>query len=247
MHQRVCQHLASVSLQLGDAASAQLYQESAARALPDLAWPDPLLAEILELEVGRQPRMARAEKAEAAGRFDEAAQLLRELVAKAPTPANQVILGIMLVRAKRYAEAEPVLETTLRLEPANLQAHYYLAVSRFFRAEKLPPDSNDAKELYRQTVESADKVVELKADHAYGYVFRGQALRRLGRKAEGLAELRRAAQIRGEMADVHRQLAKALIEDGAIEEGTRSLETVLRLEPGDAGSRALLEKHRRPE
>jgi len=76
--------LAAISQRLGDQAAAEDFRRQADHLPKDLDWPDPFVAEYLKRAVTKRERYRLSEQLEAAGRFAEAAAVLRPLAAAYP-------------------------------------------------------------------------------------------------------------------------------------------------------------------
>lgn len=129
-----------------------------------------------------------------AGKPEEAAAHLEVAVAKSPTPANRLALGVTYLRLKQLDKAVPLLEQAAAAEPSNVElrmtygralrdARRYLdAAKQFYRATQLKPDSREAwsefaamlilTENYPQALAALDKTAALGGETAAHHYFR---------------------------------------------------------------------------
>jgi len=128
------------------------------------------------------------------GKPEEAAANLEAAVAKSPTPANRLALGVTYLRLKQLDKALPLLEQAAAAEPSNVElrmtygralrdARRYLdAAKQFYRATQLKPDSKEAwsefaamlilTENYPQALAALDKTAALGGETAAHHYFR---------------------------------------------------------------------------
>jgi tetratricopeptide (TPR) repeat protein len=129
-----------------------------------------------------------------AGKPEEAAAHLEVAVAKSPTPANRLALGVTYLRLKQLDKAVPLLEQASGAEPSNIElrmtygralrdARRYLdAAKQFYRVTQLKPDSREAwsefaamlilTENYPQALAALDKTAALGGETAAHHYFR---------------------------------------------------------------------------
>jgi tetratricopeptide (TPR) repeat protein len=239
--------LAVLALADGDAASARMYQKRAADLPPDLAWPDPLVAEMHKYAAGRQSRFLEAEGLEAQGRLPEAVALLKQIAAESPDARSYLALGLGLGKLGVYDEAESVLRGVIRMDPQNLQAHHHLGTVLLLAGEQQLQRSGSrerAMALFQQAVDAQDQALAIQRDHGMAQLMRGRALGYLGRSAEAIRALREAALSRPEFADTHLYLGEALAEAGQLDEAIAHLQDAVRLAaPDDSRPRDALAKY----
>src|SRR5262249_1698937 len=125
--QRACARLAVVCSRLGDKEAAAQFSERAAALPPDSRWVDPYLAECLQLGVDKSNVFQRVEQLEAQGRFQDAIDLLEQMIARSPDARAYVGLGRNLIQRGDAERAERAFLSALHLAPDNVRAHYQLA------------------------------------------------------------------------------------------------------------------------
>ena len=120
-----------------EAAEAATRLENKAAELPDdPPWPDPLLDEIVELQVGIRGLDRRIGHLEFEHRYADAAELYQDQLAVNPTARNYIGAGVNLCRLRDYDQAMKLLREAVRIEPDSAQAQYTLALAVFARAER---------------------------------------------------------------------------------------------------------------
>jgi tetratricopeptide (TPR) repeat protein len=219
---KACAQIAAVYRRLDQEKAAAEFSRRADRLPPDLLWADPYVSEYHKLEKGRQSRFLRVEELEAKGRNKEVIPILRAMAEEHPDDRSYVALGINLAQTGDLEEAEKILRKAIRLAPDKVQAHYFLSVTLYNQAERLGKESParraKARALFRDAAASALKATKLKPDHGYAYIYRGLALKQLGRRAEALKCLRTALRCRPEYVDAHFYLGEVLAEEGQLDE-----------------------------
>jgi len=228
--QKALSALASIARRKGDAALAGEYSRRADALPPDQSWPDPFFEELVPFTVGQQSLFIQAEQQIQQGNGRQAILLLQQLIREFPGEGRAYVkLGMILAESGDYAAAEEVLRNGDRAVPGLVQIHYFLAVSLFHQSEKLGQSSDKGKEKLNDSVKEADRAIVLKEDHGFAHLYRGLALRSLGRPAEGLRALREAVRCNPDSADPHLHLGDALWMDEKSPEGIRELEAAVRL------------------
>ncbi len=242
---RACAQLAAVCLRQG---AQKLSEDFAARAasLPaDNDWIDPFVAECLLRAVGKTANLRRVEQLEARGDWQQAVELLREVIAKSPDSRASVSLGRDLLRLGDTDGAEEALREGLKNDREQVQGAYLLGQLALMRAKQaeLKHEGEHAQEQYRQAIRQADIAISRKPDHALSHVLRGVALRAAGQRGEGLSALRRAVACGPDLVDTQLALGEALIEEGLLAEAKKHLEqAVLLAGTEDDRPRRALEK-----
>ena len=144
-----------------------------------------------------------------------------------PDDRSYVNFGITLAQAGQFGPAEQYLRRTLALKPNKVQAHYFLCLVLYHKAEKLDKDPSHRSEqvlgLYREAVKHAREAVRLKPDHGFGHVYLGLALQVLGEDQNAIDSLRQGVRCRPELADPHLHLGKALTKIGKWKEARQEL------------------------
>jgi tetratricopeptide (TPR) repeat protein len=238
-------HLARLARLRGDAEAAARFEAAATRPPPDRAWPDPFVAEANRLRAGQQEALQQADALARRGRPAEAAELLTALSRDYPNELTFQATGAVLIQLGDYSQAEQVLQGCLALDPSHPQAHHLLAMAYFLHGELVRGrgETDRAAELFRRAADHGGRAAERKPDFASAYVFRGRALRYLGRPDDAVAALRKAVECRPEVADGHLYLGEALAEAGRRDEARASLHSAEKLAgPNDPRPRAALAK-----
>jgi tetratricopeptide (TPR) repeat protein len=173
------------------------------------------------------------------GREDEAVQRLRSLL-RERGDHRQASLLLALFAApgaapradapQRLAEAEQLLGDLVQQQPGDAEAHNLLGM---ILAQQTRP--REAEMAFRRAVELAPDQT-LFADNLL------LLLRRERGAAEALAFWRPLADRRPDDVDAQKQLAQLCLETGDRDGAQAALQNVLRRQPGDAATRALLDQ-----
>jgi Flp pilus assembly protein TadD len=233
--------LATLARAHGDSAAAEVLERDAAPRPGDaVAWPDPLVAQIVRLRVGPDSRAeelaGQVADLERQRRYPEAAALYLRQIEDKPTVPAYVGAARMLSRMDQEEQAAPLMRDAVRLDPESFQAHYWLALIQFLRAEKerqRSPDSTKFKEWLRETVEHAEIAARLKPDHGRNYLHWGLALKYLGDTEAAVAPLRKGVACQPSDFDLQYWLGEVLRETGRDEEARTYLENARQLKPDD--------------
>jgi tetratricopeptide (TPR) repeat protein len=241
-------HLAALAHARGDKAAASRYERDVGPRSGDaLAWPDPLVDEILALQVGLDTRLKGVSELERQHRYDEAAQAYLDQLKNHPSTRAYVGAGLNLVRLGNYDQGLPLLREAVKLDPESSNPHYTLAQALFMRAEKQwaqTPDAPEAKEWLREVIVEARRTTELKRDHAWAYLFWGLSLRYLGEPAAALVPLRQGVACRPGEIELQLALGETLLEVGELREAETHLENARQLDPKDQRPARALERLR---
>ncbi len=193
----------------------------------------------------------------ASGACADAESLCRSILARQADHAGALaLLGIMLARSRRPAEAAQLLGRAAALLPNDSSAHnnygnvlrdlgrHVSALSCYERALAIQPDYADAhynravvlQELGRpvEALENYDRAIALKRDYASAWNNRGATLRALGRLDEALASHERAIAIRTDYAEAHNNRGVALQELARLDEALVSYDRAIALRPQHA-------------
>jgi tetratricopeptide (TPR) repeat protein len=238
--QKASLQLSAICQRLGDQAAAGNYRRQADSLPKDLDWPDPFVAEYLERAVTKRERVRLAEQLEAAGRYAEAAAVLRKLTAAHPDdPIAQLTLGKVLAQLGDYSRGKEALQKALQLAPDKVQAHYYLSLLLLKEGQELGPKDNQGRagELFREAASQARQALDIKPDYGFAHMALGMALKQLGKQAKALAALGEAVRCNPEYAELHYQLGELLAETGQDAEACSRLEQALLLAPPETGWR----------
>ena len=238
--------LAALYARLGDPAQAAEFARRAEQLPPDSDWPDPIRDATLPFVVGRQGLFLQAEKTHLQGDARRAAMLFGELIRRHPEEDRAYTkLGMILAEAGQYREAEDVLRAGLRVSPGMVQGHYFLAVALFHQAEQEGFTTTAGRAKAEGAAEAAGAAVQLKPDHGFAHLYRGLALKHLGRTADAVAALRESVRCAPEAADTHLHLGQALAAAGLAADGIAELEAAVRLSaPTDSRARLALARVR---
>jgi tetratricopeptide (TPR) repeat protein len=224
------------------------YQKEAAQLPPDLAWPDPFLAEMARNRASRTCRLQDVADMLHRGDGAEAKEACQRLIEESPTAESYFLLVNALTLLHQLDEAEQVVQTIIGLEPNNGTAHAMLGQLFYQKGVKdwnQPTAKETARAWFRRAVAAEDLALSLQGEHARAHLTRGQSLIYLGQTDEGLQALRQAVATRPEVAAMHLALGEALAEAGQVREGVNHLENAVRLaDPNDARTRAALAKWR---
>jgi tetratricopeptide (TPR) repeat protein len=171
---------------VGEPRRARQDAEQAAARPDDRGWPDPFVAQVLELRTGVEARMERADELFKDGRRGEAVALMNQLVKDRPeSAAAWNLLGTFLVKVGEYAAAEQVLQRqATSLAPDHVEAWFNLGVARYALTRW-----QDAADCFR-------KVLRLKPDHALAHYNLGHCLKKLGDTDGAAEEFRQALHCR---------------------------------------------------
>ncbi|HEX5272810.1 MAG TPA: tetratricopeptide repeat protein [Gemmataceae bacterium] len=243
---RACVQIAGLRRRRGEAEAAAELASRAERLPQDRPWDDPFLKDCMRLAVGRQAVFTQAERMEHSGRLPDAAVLLRDLVETYPDDTHSAVkLGVVLVEMGDFAEGERVLRNAVARAPDQFQAHYFLAVAVYNQAERQEAvQPGAAAGRFEEAADSARKAAALKPDHAFAHLYRGLALRHLGRRGEAVESLRAAVRCGPELSDPHLHLGEALAEEGRKDEARAELTRAAELAPDDPRPREALARLR---
>ncbi len=198
--------------------------------------------------------IAEGNRAENAGRIDEACARYREAVRAAPDyPKGHVNLGIGLEAQGRADEAAASYRAALALDPDEPYAHYNLGKLHFLQGapQLAEPHLRAALAARREFPEACMVLGHLLASRGApeeavthfeaglrdrpgdlgGWLGLGQALRRLGRYAEAEAACERALAIDPKNSDARGALSDLCQAQGKLEGALRHLEAALEERP----------------
>ncbi len=239
--------LAVLARQRGDTKESQRLEKEAAALADDPPWPDPMLDEVVELQVGRRGRVRRAARLEQERRYGEAAEIFLKQIEIDPTVDDYVSAGVNLARLRDYARALPLLRQAVQLEPDHVQAQYTLALALFSQAERRwheAPGDAQVKEGFREAAAHAQRSAERKPDHVQALLFWGLSLKHLGDFASAVAPLRKGIAVQPASFELQFGLAEVLAELGRAKEAEAHLENARRLSPADPRLAALTDRLR---
>jgi superkiller protein 3 len=244
---KACAHLAAILAAQGKGKEAAEFARRADGLPPDGDWPDPILSETVPFTVGRESLFLQAEKQQQQGNLRGAAELFDRVIRRYPDEGRAYAkLGLVLAEVGDYAAAENVLRAGLAQNPELVQGHYFLAVALFHQAERAGVLTPTSRDKMAGALAAATRATELKPDHGFAHLYRGLALKNLGRKEDALSALREAVRCTPEAADPHLHLGLALWDDGRAGEALKELETAARVAPAtDKRPQAALDRVRK--
>lgn len=180
MHPAVAQYhylLGVAFMQAGDVASAVEALQKAERLEPDRALTlvalglalnnrkryaeaRPYLMRSLELEPDDVEAVAAlAESEDGLGDLAQAEALARRALERVATHATaNLVMGIILMRRERYAEARDAFEKAVAADPGSSRAHYQLSLAYARLGDE--PSSQKHVELYKKMLKDAEERVE---------------------------------------------------------------------------------------
>jgi len=201
-----------------------------------------------------------------AGELRNAEVIYRRILAKSPKhiDANN-LLGLLCIQTKRSGLAVKWIETALREDSDNAQAHYNLgmaykeldrlndAASHFRRATELTPQNAEAHNALGsvlraqgrpdQAVACYEKALALQPAHAgirrnFGCALNdlGVAKNRLGQSAEAIAHFRHAVQMSPNDPEALINLGISLEQTGCLEDAVASYKEAISAKPAFAGA-----------
>jgi len=196
--QRAYARLAVVCGRLGEKEAAAEFSERAAALPPDSRWIDPYLAECLQLAVDKSNIFQRVEQLEAQRRFQDAIDLLEQMVARSPDVRAYVGLGRNLLQRGDSQAAERAFLAALRLADDNVQANYQLARLLYERAAQRRRQGGDTAELrqqFRAAADHAHRAIAGKPDLAEAHLILGLALQEDGQTPAARRHLEQAVRL----------------------------------------------------
>ncbi len=163
-------------------------------------------------------------------RYEEAIPLLKRALAEQPElPVANMQYGIAQARLKNYGEAIPPLRKAVQLTPDNGLGRYELGLALFetgdwkgaapqfeaavARAPKWADAQFSLASVYAridrvpEAVEHLDTCLGLDPNHYRANLLRGRILSLQGKPAEGLANLKKAAEVQPDSREAHKFLA----------------------------------------
>ena len=207
--------LGALHQRLGDTNAAQSAIRSAAAVPPDLPPPDPFAAELQNLRDDARSLRNQAEQFQAAGKLQEAAVLIKQLVEQQPQFSETwLILGRQLYLQRQPVAAEQACRRYLEMEPQAANGHFQLGMSllaqnrfadaagAFEQAIRLNPALAPAffnlgfarmkAGRNREAVPAFQEAIRLSPEHIDSYILLADLYLQLGRKAEAVALTERA-------------------------------------------------------
>lgn len=193
----------AVALLRGEAFAARGERETAdaefrrAAELPELRWPDPLVAEVERMRVGADARIALARQMIDEGQVADAAELLAAEARRAPDdPKVALALGQVLIRAQDAPAARTVLEGFVARHPTSVDGWFHLGVALGVLGE------------FEKAAGAFRTVIKLKPDHALAHFNLGHCHRKLGDKPAAKAAYEEALRCRPDHQPSRQALAE---------------------------------------
>ncbi len=239
--------LAMAYRHLGDLEKAREHLQKRGSVQP--VFPDPLREEIRKLKTGKQFFWSQGTVALSEGRFGEAAEAFRKMVAADPAePIAHMDLGTALLQLGDRSGALNEYQEALRLSSGNPRLHYNLglvytlqkahpkALEHYQAAIDLDPSLkrahfNAANLLMRQQDQRRAerhyaRVIELNPSDPFARFMQAMALVRLGRYQEARAALEESRRALPEDIDLTHALARLLAAapDNAVRNGRLALD-----------------------
>ena len=239
--------LAMAYREIGDLEKAR--EHLRIRGTAPAEFPDPLMEELRELRTGKQFFWSQGTVALSEGRFAEAAEAFRQMVAADPQePIAHMDLGTALLQLGDVSGALAKYEQSLRLSPGNPRLHYNLglvytlqkaypkALQHYQQAIELDPGFenahfNTANLLMRlgnmaQAEQHYRKVNELNPSHSFARFMQALTLVKLGRYQAARTLLEASHQALPEEIDITHALARLLAASpqSTVGDGRRALQ-----------------------
>jgi tetratricopeptide (TPR) repeat protein len=190
----------------GKEAQAERERETVVDLPNDAAWPDPYYQEVLDLRVGMQARIERADVLRRSGQLKHASALLVETTRLYPdSDMVWLQLGGVLLQARDYRGAERALREAIRLGPSRFESQYRLGIALFAQRARRPGGVAEATRVFRRASLLAPTV------HLAPYRL-GLCLREQGDREGAISALRAALRCRPDYAVAHRSLGELLTE-----------------------------------
>jgi len=211
--------------------------------------------------INAQEEMRSAVRHLQAGRLDEAARVLRQLLAAEPNSPDALhLLGIVAFQRGALDAGIESIRAAIAINPAVAEYHCNLAdalrrkgyfneaVAACRRALELRPDFAEAynnlgnalrqKGLFEDGVSAYRQAVRFKPDYAEAYRNLGNALRDMGKldgRSDGaIAAFREALRLRPQLPEIHNNLGSALREAGRLDEAIEVLRDGVKATPDQA-------------
>lgn len=223
--------LVEVHHRAGDREQADRLLAETSQLRDDPPWPDPLMAEVERMEVGRKRSLSVAMALMRAHRVREAITLLRQTLDQYPGSERVLLLlGLAYNMAEDWSEGEKVLRQAAATSPDAPRAYYHLGLSLV------------AQNRLAEAAESFDKAAQLMPNDAMACYHLGRCRARLGDVPAAEQSFHAALASRPAFADAHRELGELLKKSGRSNEARKHLQQALDLNPRDSEAARLLEE-----
>jgi tetratricopeptide (TPR) repeat protein len=160
-----------------------------------------------------------------AGRFADAENIFRQIVAQFPTHPGVIHeLAVTLAQQRKLEESLQLLQRVVQLAPSSAGAHSDLG--------------NVLRDMNRldDAIASYHRAIAIAPDFAIAHSNLGNALRDSNRAEEAAASYRRAIELMPNVADAHSNLGNALSDLGRLEDAIASYRRAIQLAPGFAAA-----------
>jgi tetratricopeptide (TPR) repeat protein len=214
--------LSSLHQRLGDTNSAQFAVRRAASVAPDLPPPDPFEGEFQNLRGDAHSLRNQAQQLQAAGKLQEAALLIKQLVEQQPQFAETwLILGRQLYLQRQPVAAEQAFRRYLEMEPQAAPGHFQLGMSLL--AQNRFPDAAAAFE----------NATRLNSELGPAFFNLGFARMKAGQSLEAVPAFREAIRLSPEYLDSYLLLADLFLQLGRKAEAVEMTGRAQALNPQD--------------
>ncbi|MBY0456090.1 MAG: tetratricopeptide repeat protein, partial [Gemmataceae bacterium] len=227
--------LAALAARRGDEAAARAF-EAESKDAGVRPWPDPLVSQMLPLNVGAQGRERRAESLERQGRYAEAHEEYTKLLALDRSPKVLARAATNLARLNNFAEATSLAREAAAGDPADANARYTLALVLYTGLEdelKRNPAPPRLGEVCRESIAEARRATELKPDLARAYLLWGLALKQLGDPKAAVSPIRTGLTHRPDDIELLVGLGQSLAASGDRAGATAAFEEAQKAKPTD--------------
>jgi tetratricopeptide (TPR) repeat protein len=225
--------LAEAYLRLGDAAAAETERRLAADG-GDVPWHDTILAEADRFRLGLEPRLQTTMRLADQGRLEDALHLSEQALEDHPASDEaHLTRAKVLIRAKRFGDAEKELRRAVALNPNLVEGHFLLGSVLVMRKE------------YDAAERSYLRAIALKPTHGLALYNLGECRLKQPNRAGAIEAFRDAVRAHPDLAAGQLRLGELLLEDGKVAEATTHLEQAVRLDGKNDHARELLEKARK--
>ena len=188
------------------------------------------------MQVGHYAYVRHESELEDQHHFAEAANVYLEEAKAQPTARAYARAGFNLAQAGDFDQAVKLLREAVRLDADSAHAHFLFALTLYVRADmesKRSPNSEQAQEWFRESVDHARRTAELRPTQAAAYLYWGLALRKLGEPAAAVKALTQGVECSPDNFYLQLSLGEILVETGEYREAETHLENARKLNPND--------------
>jgi tetratricopeptide (TPR) repeat protein len=212
--------LAMAYRQVGDLAKAREHLQKRGTKVPE--YPDPLMEELRKVRTGKQFFWSQGTVALSEGRFAEAADAFRRMVAADPEePIAYMDLGTALLQQGDVSGALTEYRESLRLSQGNPRLHYNLGLAYTLR------------KTYAKALQHYQQAVELDPGFENAHFNAANLLMRLGNMAEAGQHYRRVNELNPSHGFARFMQAMTLVRLGRYQAAQTLLETSHQALPED--------------